>query len=203
VCKTALIRELELELDVERPLFVASGEIDKAHGFDLLAGALSALLKQDISLVIAGSGAQTLTKRFETAAGRHRSRFAWLAKLDDAQRRRLVAAGDFAIIPVRSAPSGGAELIAQRYGALPIAHATGSIRDTIVDVDAELDTGTGFLFDQDSVDALIGAVQRGVAAYRSEKLGALRRRVMRRDLSWDRPARRYQQIYRQTVGSTA
>ena len=87
-------------------------------------------------------------------------------------------------------------MYAQRYGALPIARATGGLVDTIVDCDAKLETGTGFLFDDDSVDALVGAVERAIAARVSPRWPALVRRVMRLDRGWERPARQYEQVYR-------
>ncbi|MCB9577267.1 MAG: glycogen synthase [Polyangiaceae bacterium] len=201
--KTALLRRLELELDVERPLVVAVAELGKEQGMDLVAGALSTLLKQDLSLVVAGSGAAGIAKRFETAQSKHRDRFLWLPEVDSQMYRRLHAAADIAIVPARHAPSAAGQLVAARYGAVPVVHASGGLVDSVVDADAKLTTGTGFLFDDDTVDGLVGAVERALAAYRSPAFAKLRRRVMRLDLSWDRPARRYLQIYRQTIGSTA
>jgi starch synthase len=88
-------------------------------------------------------------------------------------------------------------MYAQRYGALPVARATGGLIDTIVDCDAKLETGTGFLFDEDSVEALVGAIERGIAARTSARWPSLVRRVMRLDRGWERPARQYEQVYRQ------
>jgi starch synthase len=91
------------------------------------------------------------------------------------------------------------QLYAQRYGAAPVACHTGGLGDTIVDCDAELETGSGFLFDKPTAAALLGGVQRALAAMTSARWGALRRRMMRLDLGWDRPARRYATVYRAAV----
>jgi starch synthase len=88
------------------------------------------------------------------------------------------------------------QLYAQRYGALPVARATGGLVDTIVDCDAKLETGTGFLFDEETSDALVGAVERGISARTSPRWPALVKRVMRLDRGWERPARQYEQVYR-------
>jgi starch synthase len=88
-------------------------------------------------------------------------------------------------------------MYAQRYGALPVARATGGLADTIVDCDAKLETGTGFLFDEETAEALVGAVERGIAARTSSRWPSLVRRVMRLDRGWERPARQYEQVYRQ------
>jgi starch synthase len=78
-----------------------------------------------------------------------------------------------------------------------VANRTGGFIDTIVDLDAALETGTGFLFDKPTATALVGGVQRALAATASPRWPSLRRRVMRLELGWDRPARRYTQVYRQ------
>jgi starch synthase len=88
------------------------------------------------------------------------------------------------------------QLYAQRYGALPVARATGGLVDTIVDCDSKLETGTGFLFDEPTPDALFGATQRAIATFASPRWSALRRRVMRLDRGWERAARQYEQTYR-------
>jgi starch synthase len=112
---------------------------------------------------------------------------------------RLFAGADIVLVPSRFEPCGLVQLYAQRYGALPVAHATGGLCDTIVDCDAGLETGTGFLFHKPEAIELVGATERAVAATTSPRWAALRRRVMRLDLGWDRPARRYDQIYRSMV----
>lgn len=199
--KTALLSELELELETDRPLIFAIGKLTPENGFDQLVDSLGAILKNDVALVVAGRGAAAIEKKLESAKERDRDRVAWVPAPDAAAVRRLYAAADFVLIPERYVPCGSVQLIAQRYGALPIARAVGGIADTVVDCDASLSTGTGFLFDTDA--ELVGAVARALAAYKTAAFPKLVRRVMRRDLGWDRPARRYLQIYRQTIGATA
>ena len=99
-------------------------------------------------------------------------------------------------MPSRYEPCGLVQLYAQRYGAAPIAHATGGLVDTVVDADAKLETGTGFLFEEATADALSGAILRAVAARSLPAWPQLVRRMMRLDLGWERPARRYEQLYR-------
>ncbi|HEX6766515.1 MAG TPA: glycogen synthase GlgA, partial [Polyangiaceae bacterium] len=128
---------------------------------------------------------------------------AFTGDVDDEQRRRLCGAADFVLVPSRVSPEAFPAQLAQRYGALPIAHATGGLVDAVVDADAELETGTGFLFDRPTGAALLGATERALAAYASEAgFARLRRRAMRLDLGWDRPARRYAQVYRRAIEGT-
>lgn len=202
--KTAALRELGLELVFERPLFLLTGPVTKERGFDVLAQALPALLKNDLALVIAGRGEgdASLEERISAAAEESRDRLAWVPAVEPGQLRRLFAAADFAVIAPRHEPSGELQLIAQRYGALPIAHAVGGLQDTVIDADAALETGTGFLFEKLTQKSVLGVVQRALAAYTSPAFPRLVRRVMRLDLAWDRPARRYAQVYRQLLAAS-
>ena len=198
--KAAVLRHLGLELEVERPLVVYAGELDEEHGADLVLAALPELAHQDIAVAVAGRGDPELEEAFAKERNERQGDVAFAESPDEVFLRRLSAAADFVLVPSRYEPCGTRQLVAQRYGALPVARATGGLSDTIVDVDAELETGTGFLFDGEDVGELVGAVERAISAYVSPAWPRLRRRVMRLDLSWDRPARRYAQIYRDTLG---
>jgi starch synthase len=201
--KAALIRELGLDLDPERPLVIAIGSPTRNGGFDVLADAAAAVLKGDVTLVVAGNGDAAIAERLAALRPVHPETFAYLQRPHEATVRRLYAAADLAIAPARHEPCDPVPLLAQRYGAVPIARASGGTVDTVVDCDAALETGTGFLYDRDSGQALLGAVQRAVAAVRLPAWPRLRRRVMTKDLSWDRPARRYLAVYQQAIRARA
>jgi starch synthase len=198
-CKTSLLQELGLELPSERPLVVSIGRVVAQKGSDILAAALPKLLKSDISVVIAGTGDPGLMARLERALAKTRERSAYLGAVADVTIHRLLAAADIVVVPSRFEPCGLVQLYAQRYGAIPVVSRTGGLVDTVIDCDAELETGTGFVFDEPTVPSLVGGVQRALAAMSSERWGALRHRVMRLDLGWDRPARRYAHVYRDVL----
>ena len=194
--KQALLKKLELELELDRPLLVAIGDLSAAEGGDALFAALPEILKQDLAIVVANTGAAADAQRFQEFARDYAGDFACVARADDRLCRQLYAGADLALVLAGQAPGGTRQLFAQRYGAVPVAMATGSLVDAIVDADAELETGTGFLFDTLEAEALLGAVSRAFTAYGSPNFARLRRRVMRLDVAWDRPARRYLQVYR-------
>jgi starch synthase len=195
-CKSALLQEIGLEINPERPLIVSLGRVVAQKGSDLLAAALPKILKGDVSVVIAGKGDAALEAKLEAGVAKSRERAVYLGGVSEPLSHRLLAAADIVVVPSRYEPCGLVQLYAQRYGALPVASRTGGLVDTIVDCDANLDTGSGFLFDKPTATALVGAVQRAVAAVSHPRWSALRRRVMRLDLGWDRPARRYAHVYR-------
>jgi starch synthase len=195
--KGVVLREHRLDLDIEKPLAVFLGPLDKARGADVLLAALPKILRERLSVVVAGGTSDPLYEDFRKVRDAHPESLALVERRGDGDERRLAAAADIALVVTRGAPAETAHLVAQRYGALPVALAAGTCLDGIVDADAELETGTGFLFDDAEPAALLGAVARALTAYASEEgFARLRRRVMRLDLGWDRPARRHAQLYR-------
>src|SRR5262249_5704637 len=155
-------------------------------GSDLLAAALPKILKADAGLVIVGAGDPVLEEKLRAAVAKAPERATFVGNASEALVHRAFAAADVVVIPSRYEPCGLVQLYGQRYGALPVACRTGGLVDTIVDADAEFETGTGFLYDKPTATALLGGVQRALAATTSPRWGALRRRVMRLDLGWDR-----------------
>jgi starch synthase len=198
-CKGALQRELGLPLDSEAPLIANVGRIVAQKGTDLVAGAISRLVRAtDAQFVVCGDGDPDLVQKLEDAVLRSDGRAVFVRAASEQTVHRAFAAADLVLVPSRFEPCGLVQMYAQRYGALPVAHATGGLVDTVVDCDAKLETGTGFLFQEDTVDALVAATERAIAARATPRFSSLVRRVMRLDRGWERPARQYEQLYRQT-----
>ncbi|MBL8744233.1 MAG: glycogen synthase, partial [Myxococcales bacterium] len=195
--KSTVLAGLGLSIDPERPLFVSIGRQVHQKGADLLASALPRLLRQDLTIVVAGEGDASIGEHLAAAAARDPERVKVLGRVTEQVAHGLYGAADFVLLPSRFEPCGLVQVQAQRYGALPIATRTGGFIDTIVDLDVDLETGTGFLIDAATEDALVGGVGRALAAFTHPRFSSLRKRVMRLDLSWERPARRYMQLYRQ------
>jgi starch synthase len=194
-CKSAVLSEHALELELDRPLVfaIAGSEVEA----ELLLAALPALLKNDIAVI--ASVPPRAHAELDRLASDYPSDLVRLKDSSDAARRRTLSAADFAVCLDAGALTPATVQAAQRYGAVPIALAQGAVVDALVDCDAELATGTGFLFDSAEASALVGASARAFAAYGSPGHTRLRRRVMRVDVSWDRVARRYAQLYRKAM----
>jgi starch synthase len=196
-CKGALQKELGLPLDAGAPLVVNIGRLVEQKGTDLVIAALPKLLRgTDAQVVVAGDGEPSLVSALEAAVAKSHGRVVFARAASESLVHRMFAAADVALVPSRYEPCGLVQLYAQRYGALPVARATGGLVDTVVDCDAKLETGTGFLFEEATADALLGATERALAARTLPRWSALVRRVMRLDRGWERPARRYEQLYR-------
>jgi starch synthase len=197
-CKGALQQELGLPLDAAAPLVASVGRLVHQKGSDLIAGVVPRLLRAtDAQVVVAGDGDPSLVKKVEDAVSKgHGSGAAFVRAASEPLVHRIFAGADIVLVPSRFEPCGLVQLYAQRYGALPVARATGGLVDTVVDCDAKLETGTGFLFQEETVEALLAAAERAIAARVSPRWGALVRRAMRLDRGWERPARQYEQVYR-------
>ena len=196
-CRGALQRELGLPLDASAPLIVNVGRIFEQKGSDVLALAIPRILRAtDAQIVVAGDGDESMVRALKAAVEKAHGRAAFVRAAPEQIVHRIFAAADVVLVPSRHEPCGLVQMYAQRYGAPPVANATGGLVDTIVDCDAKLETGTGFLFQGVTVDALLGATERAVAARTLPSWPGLVRRVMRLDRGWERPARRYEQLFR-------
>jgi starch synthase len=196
-CRGALQKEVGLPIDAQVPIVACVGRMVEQKGTDVVIATLPKLLRgTEAQVIVAGDGDASLVAAMQGAAAQSHGRVVFAHAASEALVHRIFAGADFALVPSRFEPCGLVQMYAQRYGALPVARATGGLVDTVVDCDAKLETGTGFLFEEMTVDALLGAVERAIAARSLPRWTSLVRRVMRLDRGWDRPARRYEQLYR-------
>ncbi|MDB4994933.1 MAG: glgA [Myxococcaceae bacterium] len=196
-CRGALLQELGLPVGTDGPIIASIGRLVTQKGIDLVLAMVPKLLRAtDAIVVIAGEGDDATAEKLTALATKSHGRVVFQRAAIEPLVHRIYAGADIVLVPSRYEPCGLVQLYAQRYGALPVARATGGLVDTIVDCDAHLETGTGFLFDNESADELLGATERAIAARAHKSWPALVRRVMRLDRGWERPARRYEQLFR-------
>jgi starch synthase len=196
-CRGALQRELGLPLDPHAPLVASVSRIVEQKGSDVLAHTIPRILRAtDAQIVVAGEGDASLVKALQHAVDKSHGRAVFAQAAPEAVVHRIFAGADIVLVPSRYEPCGLVQMYAQRYGALPVANATGGLVDTIVDCDAKLETGTGFLFNGVTPEDLLGATERAIAARVLPAWPRLVRRVMLTDRGWERPARRYEQLFR-------
>ncbi|MEO5703650.1 MAG: glycogen/starch synthase, partial [Candidatus Limnocylindrales bacterium] len=158
-CRAALLDEIGLDPDDPRPVLALVGRLDRQKGFDLLAEATPALLDLGIRLAVLGSGNHEVVaplRELAVLAG-GQGRIALVERFDRDLARRLYAGADGFLMPSRFEPCGTGQMVALRYGTPPIVHATGGLRDTVIDVDAHPETGTGFAFETLATAALVDA----------------------------------------------
>lgn len=110
----------------------------------------------------------------------------------------LYAAADFVLVPSLFEPCGLTQMIAMRYGALPIVRRTGGLADTVVDADEDAENGNGFVFDGADEGSCSAAIDTAIALFKNEpsKFDSISRKNMDSDMSWRQPAASYQELYR-------
>ena len=203
-CKAALQAELGLPVRPASPLIAMVARLVHQKGVDLLVEASPRLLRSDVQLIVLGIGDPALERSLETLAGRFPDKVAFRRGLDEGLSHRAFAGCDMIVVPSRFEPCGLTQMIAMRYGAVPVARRTGGLADTVVDLDPRLETGNGFVFGEAGAVPLLGAMLRGVVAM-SDREGwlALAGRLMRLDFSWRRSCARYAALYDSVTGPVA
>jgi starch synthase len=196
-CRAALQAEVGLPVDANALLLGSVGRIVAQKGSDVLAEALPDLVRSlGAQVVIAGDGDPALMERISRTADDLRGAVAFVRFASEELVHRILAGADAMLLPSRFEPCGLVQMYAQRYGALPIARATGGFVDTIEDHAPGAASGTGFLFEACRADALLGAAARAALAKKSPQWPELVERAMRLDHGWSASARRYDEVYR-------
>ncbi len=190
----------ELSLDPDGPLLAMVSRLDPQKGFDLLAEAAPALLAAGARICVLGTGDHGLIGGLQALASEQPARLAVEARFDRALARRMYAGADAFLMPSRFEPCGQGQMIAMRYGTLPIVRATGGLVDTVVDADAQPETGNGFSFGPSEPQALFDACRRAMVALADRpRWHAIQQRAMATDFSWSGPAREYVAAYRRAA----
>jgi len=199
LCKQALQQELGLQPDAGTPLAAMVTRLDPQKGLDLLLEQWDRLLQRDLQLVILGSGQPVYEQRLAELTAKTPGRTVFIGGFDDALARRIYAGSDLFLMPSRYEPCGLGQLIALRYGSLPVVHATGGLADTIIDPRDQPDRANGFVFHELTPAGLFEGLDRALAGY---ALGpgwqAMIRHGMTQDLSWRQAAGDYVRLY-QTI----
>ena len=187
-CRAALLAEVGLDPADPRPVLSMIGRLDRQKGFDLLAEAAPALLDLGLRLAVLGTGNYEVVAPLREIAGSAagKGRIALLERFDRDLARRLYAGADGFLMPSRFEPCGTGQMVGLRYGTPPIVHATGGLRDTVIDVDASPTIGTGFAFESPTAAALVDACSRFLARFNAGGAAweALLDRGMAVDFDW-------------------
>lgn len=185
----------ELGLDPERPLLVFVGRLTPEKGAAVLADGLPRILDTtDAAIAVLGSGyAEHEDALRGVAEGAPPDRFSLTLAFDEALAHRLYGAGDFFLMPSKQEPCGLGQLYAMRYGAIPVVHAVGGLRDTVAPWDGA--AGTGLRFDAFDGEAFAEATRRALALDQAAT-ARLRQNGMRADHSWGASAEAYAALYR-------
>jgi starch synthase len=197
--RTALRKEFGLPDDPALPLMGIVSRLVDQKGFDLIAALATELRDLPLQLVVLGTGHPSYEQLFRDLA-RSTSNVRDYIGFDVALSHRIYAGSDFFLMPSAFEPGGLGQLIALRYGTLPIVHATGGLADTVTDLDTHPDTGNGISFVPYTSSALLDALHRALQHYADrDRWPALVARAMAYDSRWSASARAYSDLYRRVL----
>ncbi len=194
--KAALQKRVGLKEDPNVPLMGMVGRLAGQKGLDILPQAVEPLLAGKVQLVLLGSGEPQYRPPLEALAAKYPGRVAIIFAFDLALAQWIYAGADVFLMPSRYEPCGLGQLIAMRYGTVPVVRRTGGLADTVPDAGPRLAEGRGFVFDEYTPEALRVALERAVAAYGQPKAWRqLQTRAMAADFSWESSAVQYERMY--------
>lgn len=193
--KHALLNTLALSAQPDLPLLIFISRMDNQKGIDLVLDALKYILHIHWNVVLLGTGNPDLMRACQDFQTAYPERVRAELRFDASLARQMYAGGDMLLMPSRYEPCGLAQMIAMRYGCIPIARATGGLKDTIID-QADSQRGTGFLFEGASGKALAETIERALGFYQDHLVWKeIQQRGMQTDFSWQNSAIKYAQTY--------
>lgn len=201
VCREALLAEMQLAPEPRGPVFGMVTRLVPEKGFDVLMPVLDRLLSDDVRLIILGMGDPAYERALAIAARKYRGKFAYQESYDERLAHLIEAGADITLIPSRIEPSGLSAMYSLKYGALPVARATGGIHEIIADYDPTTDSGYGFLYYDASAAAFWDAIKRARDLYQRAVWTTLVQRAMTQEFSWRDAASHYEQLYSGLVGN--
>ena len=199
VNKAALQRAFSLPARPDVPLLSLVGRLVEQKGFDLVLDALPELMREELQIVILGSGEKTLEARLRIAVDSYPRHIGARIGYDESLAHQIEAGADIFVMPSRYEPCGLNQIYSLRYGTVPLVRRTGGLANTVIDATEttlQNGTATGFVFDAATPADLTSAVERALACYRQPRVW--RRLVfmgMQQDFSWRQSAHHYVELY--------
>lgn len=197
VCKAKLQEELGLEVRDDRPLMVMVTRLTRQKGMDLVMYALDRILAGGVQVAVLGTGDRDYEDGLRYFQGKYPGTMAARIEFDPALSQRMYAAADMFLMPSKFEPCGLSQIIAMRYGTLPIVRETGGLKDTVIPYNEFTGEGTGFSFSNFNGDEMGDAVFRAARLFwdNRDAWNQLVTQAMSQDFSWTRSADKYLDLY--------
>jgi starch synthase len=194
--KLQLQTVMNIQTDENIPVVAIVSRLVSHKGIDLLAGAMKELVNLPMQFVLVGKGDREYELAFEAFDERYAKKVGVRIGYDNEISRKTFAGADMVIMPSRTEPCGIVQMIASRYGAVPIVRETGGLKDSIIPYETDGGCGNGFTFYDCTSGNIVEAISRALAVYGDkEKWAQLVKRVMNWDFSWEQSAKEYIKMY--------
>ena len=196
-CKKALQEDLGLDVKPDTPVIGMVGRLSNQKGLDLVDYVISDIMRQDVQLVVLGMGEGRYFNLFSWAETEYKGRVAARFTMDHNLAHRIYAGADMFLMPSQFEPCGLSQMIAMRYGTVPIVRETGGLRDTVLSYNEFNGEGNGFTFFNYNAHDMLHTIERASDYYKNKPdvWKKLQERGMKGDYSWDHSAREYVRLY--------
>ena len=196
-CKLALQREMGLNEEAETPIIALVSRLVSHKGLDLICEVLHDIMKLPVQVVVLGKGDKRFEEFFAWAAEQYPGRLGVRLDYNEALSMAIYSGADLFLMPSKSEPCGLSQMIAMRYGTVPIVRETGGLKDTVHAYQSWNDSGNGFSFAEYNAYDMLHVIGEAVELYMNEKeaFARLRQRAMEGDFSRAKSAREYLNIY--------
>ncbi|MCX6054673.1 MAG: glycogen/starch synthase [Chloroflexi bacterium] len=193
--KEELQKEMGFDVVPDVPLLILISRMDFQKGIDLVIETLKQIRHLPWQVILLGSGNSSLENLCQSFEADHPEKVRCRIKFDSKLSHRMYSAGDILLMPSRYEPCGIAQMIAMRYGCVPVARSTGGLRDTLVN-HRKSSAGTGFLFNKADTKSFSFTLTKALSVYpQSNEWNAIQQEGMGMDFSWEHSAEKYYQVY--------
>lgn len=198
ICKAELQEELGLTVRDDQPLMTMVTRLTRQKGMDLVTYALDRILSNGVQVAVLGTGDYEYENALRYFASKYPGQMAARIQFDPALSQRMYAGSDMFLMPSLFEPCGLSQMIAMRYGTLPVVRETGGLKDTVIPYNYETGEGTGFSFANFNGDEMGDAVFRGARLFwdNHDAWNNVVTQAMNQDFSWTRSASKYMDLYR-------
>lgn len=198
ICKAKLQEELGLTVRDDQPLMTMVTRLTRQKGMDLVTYALDRVLSNGVQVAVLGTGDYEYENALRYFASKYPGQMAARIQFDPALSQRMYAGSDLFLMPSLFEPCGLSQMIAMRYGTLPVVRETGGLKDTVIPYNYETGEGTGFSFANFNGDEMGDAVFRGARLFwdNHDAWNNVVTQAMNQDFSWTRSASKYMDLYR-------
>lgn len=200
VNKTKLQKDLNLPVSAKTPMLGIVSRLTPQKGMDLLVSILDRVLQEDIQLVVLGTGDYGYEEHFKNLQSRYPDKVSAIIKFDNTMAHRIYAASDIFLMPSLFEPCGLGQLIALRYGTIPVVRETGGLKDTVVPYNQYTGEGNGFSFANYNAYELETVLNMALNYYKDKNIWeSLVKSAMNSDNSWEKSAEIYKKLYEEVT----
>lgn len=200
-CKAALQEKLGLNVDPDVPILACISRLVAHKGYELVTAAFPKIMEHNVQFVVLGTGDWGIESFFRMAAQEYPGRVSANLMYSAELASQIYAGADLLLMPSIAEPCGLSQMIAMRYGTVPIVRLTGGLKDSVPAYNPTTGTGLGFTFGSITPGDLLGAIDRGLEVYETDRPNwiGLMERGMTTDFSWDQSATAYEKVYNQVI----